>query len=69
MTDLREVYLHGNVWLNNKKFSDMEMCVAELQINKSCSFLYSPLSLSLFFLESWGSSGDQKARRTADART
>ena len=25
------------------------------------------LSLSLFFLERWGSSGDQKARRIADA--
>ena len=55
------------MWLNNEKFIDMEMCVAELQTNKSCSSL--SLSLSLFFLERWGSSGDQKARRTADART
>ena len=54
---------------NNEKFIDMEMCVAELQTNKSCSFLssFSPFLFFLFILERWGSSGDQKARRIADA--
>ena len=58
--------------LNNEKFIDTEMCVAELQTNKqklffSLFFFFSFFHFFFFILERWGRAGDQKARRIADA--